>query len=879
MRVVRTKISSIAFTEGVLSYSAPQGMVRGSMLELMDHTFDGQEESQTGDLRGGLGQLVDGRYGEDNFKAGGGSGSSGGGSKGFVKGYDWVGWRRGSAPSVNLVFSFDGVRSFERLDIHTNNHFTKDVQVFREAKVYFSNEEDKFGDDRYVGFKYMPDLALENARNVSIGLKGEHGRFVMVQLYFAAKWILISEVTFVSTPYAEKPFPVPAEVPDEPAYHVNEGVRRRQNGVGKRAKSEDLLLSPDDVQMHKTNAMAPPSNNGVSASDTAATDNRFPPPPSGPSESLGAIVGTLLTLIFVLIVGIGLVCYRYSRPNKNATPTHSLLNRKFIVSGGNGDDRPRFNIGGGNNHAATTEAPLNYTPYAATSTVNKMSSVYDRSTQETIYEDPSASAAVARKTSSCSPSGNNTPAGIYPSSGGFLSLNRKYSSSDPVLSEDCCTDDYAEPTTTHIVANMPGAAAAAMHSSNSFTTPGEENVYAVVGMTQRQQKQQVHQTPKSQAEQRQQQGRMKPVLQPLPISHYSRPLSPTHRQQEQRRHQQQQLYLQQQQQQQQRQQMRSRPYAVDRSSASLFGGSGANIRVSPPSYSTVMTRRASSSAVASRMQSPPSAAAAMQQQQQRLPVTSLMAFISPTSSVPPPHTTPSETATETGETEGGLSTGCATSTSRSSSNSTIMQDNNNGSGAVRDDDFFYAATDVCIPDSVDLARLYLELGTGKVATLPSVVSTVPSSRPDSRIGAAAAAACIDPMAVTLNEVARRQVEFVEKLGEGEFGEIHLCRMKDDHESSAGGKLVAVKSLRVGCTDSARADFETEARILTSLNDANLVSILGVCFSEGDPLSMICEYGEKGDLCQFLQDHVAETSLSKSPGVPTLRYAIILCLDI
>jgi hypothetical protein len=47
------------------------------MLELMDHTFDGLEDSQTGDLRGGLGQLVDGRYGGDNFKAP---------SKGFVKG-------------------------------------------------------------------------------------------------------------------------------------------------------------------------------------------------------------------------------------------------------------------------------------------------------------------------------------------------------------------------------------------------------------------------------------------------------------------------------------------------------------------------------------------------------------------------------------------------------------------------------------------------------------------------------------------------------------------------------------------------------------------------------------------------------------------------
>ena len=58
-------------TEGVVAYSIPQGMVRGSMLELMDHTFDGHEDSLSGDLRGGLGQLVDGVYGWDNFKAAG----------------------------------------------------------------------------------------------------------------------------------------------------------------------------------------------------------------------------------------------------------------------------------------------------------------------------------------------------------------------------------------------------------------------------------------------------------------------------------------------------------------------------------------------------------------------------------------------------------------------------------------------------------------------------------------------------------------------------------------------------------------------------------------------------------------------------------------
>ena len=88
-------------------------------------------------------------------------------------------------------------------------------------------------------------------------------------------------------------------------------------------------------------------------------------------------------------------------------------------------------------------------------------------------------------------------------------------------------------------------------------------------------------------------------------------------------------------------------------------------------------------------------------------------------------------------------------------------------------------------------------------------------------------------------------------------------------SPSGPKLVAVKSLSNDCSSSVRADFEQEARVLTSLDDPNLVGVLGVCFNS-DPLCMICEYSDRGDLCQFLQDHVAETTLSKSPGVPTLR---------
>ena len=52
-----------------MSYNVPQGMVRGATLELLDITYDGLEDSLTGLLTGGLGQLVDCQYGAENYRA------------------------------------------------------------------------------------------------------------------------------------------------------------------------------------------------------------------------------------------------------------------------------------------------------------------------------------------------------------------------------------------------------------------------------------------------------------------------------------------------------------------------------------------------------------------------------------------------------------------------------------------------------------------------------------------------------------------------------------------------------------------------------------------------------------------------------------------
>lgn len=53
-------------SEGLLSYSMPQGVKKGLELDLTDKTYDGKDEA--GQLIHGLGQLADGQKGADNFK-------------------------------------------------------------------------------------------------------------------------------------------------------------------------------------------------------------------------------------------------------------------------------------------------------------------------------------------------------------------------------------------------------------------------------------------------------------------------------------------------------------------------------------------------------------------------------------------------------------------------------------------------------------------------------------------------------------------------------------------------------------------------------------------------------------------------------------------
>nr|XP_045601963.1 discoidin domain-containing receptor 2-like [Procambarus clarkii] len=188
---MRVELYGCQYSEGIVSYSMPDGDPRGGDAALTDLTYDGTR--MDGFLSGGLGQLTDGEMGHTNFRVD---------ALGMGRGYEWIGWKNTTrhGQPVEITFQFDSIRNLSAVHIYANNLFTKDAQVFSHARVLFSVGGERFHSQAAVEYEYMVDRIFENARNVTIRLRNAVAKYVKLELYFALKWIMISEVSFDSVP-------------------------------------------------------------------------------------------------------------------------------------------------------------------------------------------------------------------------------------------------------------------------------------------------------------------------------------------------------------------------------------------------------------------------------------------------------------------------------------------------------------------------------------------------------------------------------------------------------------------------------------------------------------------------------------------------------
>ncbi|XP_064648959.1 discoidin domain-containing receptor 2-like isoform X3 [Lineus longissimus] len=276
---MRVELYGCPWKDGTISYDMPQGDKRGAEVDLFDFTYDGKIQDNF--LSGGMGQLTDGEEGPSNFRL---DPQALG-----MKGYEWVGWKNETTINkpVEIIFKFDTVRNFSSVSFHCNNFFSKEVRVFRMAKISFSvgGKYYKYGDN-VVTFIYMRDELMEFARWVKVKLSNLVGKYVKVSLTFDARWMLMSEVHFESEPaignFSDE-LPPPTSIPT----------------------TRVTPIFPGGVYDGELGEIIPSGENGNNDIEVPRKHT-----PSLDDKKIGIIVGALAALIIILILIVLAIIWR-----------------------------------------------------------------------------------------------------------------------------------------------------------------------------------------------------------------------------------------------------------------------------------------------------------------------------------------------------------------------------------------------------------------------------------------------------------------------------------------------------------------------------------------------------------------------------------------
>ncbi|XP_077185895.1 non-receptor tyrosine-protein kinase TYK2 [Paroedura picta] len=100
---------------------------------------------------------------------------------------------------------------------------------------------------------------------------------------------------------------------------------------------------------------------------------------------------------------------------------------------------------------------------------------------------------------------------------------------------------------------------------------------------------------------------------------------------------------------------------------------------------------------------------------------------------------------------------------------------------------------------------------------------------------------------------KRYLKKIRDLGEGHFGKVSLYCY--DPTNDGTGEMVAVKSLKSGCSQQLLASWKKEIEILKTLYHENIVKYKGCCSEQGEKVvQLIMEYVPLGSLRDYLPKH-------------------------
>ena len=133
------------------------------------------------------------------------------------------------------------------------------------------------------------------------------------------------------------------------------------------------------------------------------------------------------------------------------------------------------------------------------------------------------------------------------------------------------------------------------------------------------------------------------------------------------------------------------------------------------------------------------------------------------------------------------------------------------------------------------------------------------------------------------EFPRHKLQFQEKIGDGQFGEVHIGeaegvdKLLGKEFKKCQRMTVAIKKLKPNVDENIKENFFKEVKIMANLRHENVVRLLGVC--KDDPMCMIVEYMVNGDLNQFLRDCEFAPGLHAKGHLLSLQVQLYMALQL